>query len=126
MRPELLAGRLHDLGPLLRRDAPRSAERRTTERSSRDRDDARDAGLHGLLEGVIHAFAGEIPWARVEIEWRFALGGAMTPTRTLTLPDPVGWARVGAVHRLRPCSADKVGDVHATPWLDRSWTDAGV
>ena len=40
----------------------------------------------------------EIPWARVEIERRLALGGAIDPdAHARLLPDPVGWARVGAV-----------------------------
>ena len=123
--PGLLAGRLHDLGPLLGATLPTLGRKAHHGAPSRDRDDARDAELHGLLEGVIHGSPRD-PLGQGQIEWRFALGGAMTPTRTLTLSrsSQLGW--VGAVHRLRPCSADKVGDAHATPWLDRIWTDAGV
>ena len=44
---------------------------------SRDRDDARDAELHGLLEGVIHALATRDPLGECQIPRRFAVGGPM-------------------------------------------------
>jgi hypothetical protein len=55
--PALLGGRLHDPGPMPGATLAALGLKAHHGALTRDRDDARDAELHGLLEGVIHALA---------------------------------------------------------------------
>jgi len=112
--PGLLAGRLHDPGPVLGATLATLGRKAHHGALTRDRDDARGAELHGLLEGVIHAFAARDPLGQGEIQRRFAVGGPMA-SDAHAHPFAIQSGRVGTAHRLRPWSADKVGDAHATP-----------